>query len=122
MSGFYKVSGTWKGITSISAKVSGAWKRVLEGYQKLNGEWVRVYIGLVLSETGVQIGDLIITSDEVWYDSGGNAAYTLLETGQTFDENLFPLLYEVYGTSIIPSIPDATGSPFPYKMVADLQQ
>lgn len=122
MSGFYKVGGDWKSITSIYAKVLGIWNTVTEGYQKVNGGWVRIYIGGLFATTGVQIGDLIISPESVWNDINDRAKYSLLDTGQTFDELLYPLLFEVYGTNVIPLVVNAEGSPFPYKVVADLQQ
>lgn len=77
---------------------------------------------LVISEkswTGVQIGDVIITNEEIWTDFDGAPAYTLLICdGSVVDINKYPILYTKY--IILPDLPDASGSPFPYKVVADL--
>jgi hypothetical protein len=81
------------------------------------------YIPVILFYTDfAQIGDVIITNASVLYNSGSQPTYDLLLCdGSTFDENIYPELYSILGDSnVLPNIPDETGSPFPYKIVADL--
>jgi len=67
-----------------------------------------------------QIGDIIISGEDVLDDSDGNPQYNLLLCdGSTFDSLLYPTLFQVLGNDVLPNIPDETGSPFPYKIVAD---
>lgn len=67
-----------------------------------------------------QIGDVIITGDTVLYNSDETPTADLLVCdGSTFDETVYPDLFEALGTNVLPNIPDEDGSPFPYKIVAD---
>ena len=71
---------------------------------------------------GVQIGELIISPKTVWTDENGVNCFSLLESldNTTFDLALYPLLAEVYPNGVLPYMEQEEGSPFPYKVVADL--
>lgn len=70
---------------------------------------------------GTQIGDAIITDEEKWFAFQGGAIFDLLPAdGSTFNELLYPKLFAALGSNTLPNIATLTGSPFPYKIVADL--
>lgn len=69
---------------------------------------------------GVQIGDAVMTPDDVWSDVDGTEVYSLLTAdGSSFSGATYPLLAEVYPSLVLPNLPTEDGSPFPYKIVAD---
>ena len=71
--------------------------------------------------TGVQIGQAIITGEDKWQDSDGVDTYDLLlADGSVFNGVTYPSLALVYPSLNLPNLPTETGSPFPYKIVADL--
>ena len=70
--------------------------------------------------TFAAVGDIIITGSTVLYDSRDVATDDLLLCdGTTYDELVYPELFLLLGTNVLPNIPTATGSPYPYKIVAD---
>jgi len=73
----------------------------------------------VVAFTGVQIGRAIITGESVWVDSEGVPTYDLLPQGTAFSGTTYPLLAVIYPSLITPVLPTETGSPHPYKIVAD---
>ena len=70
---------------------------------------------------GTQLGDVIIHPDSKWQALQGGDIYDLLVTdGSTFNELLYPKLHAKLGTNVLPIVPAVPGSPFLYKIVADL--
>ena len=68
---------------------------------------------------GTQIGDVIISGDDTWYSAIGTPTYDLLlADGSLVDTEVYTQLSSIYVN--LPNITDAVGSPFPYKVVADL--
>ena len=68
-----------------------------------------------------QIGDVIITSETQLLNSEDTVVADLLECdGSTYDIVARPDLYAILGTNVLPDIPTETGSPHPYKIVADI--
>ena len=68
---------------------------------------------------GVQVGQAIITGETVWEDSEGIPTFDLLDQATAFDAGTYPVLALVYPSLVTPTLPTETGSPFPYKIVAD---
>ncbi len=73
-----------------------------------------------LSFTGVQIGQALITGETVWVNSLGVVTFDLLDQGSTFSATSYPRLAVLYPSLTLPTLATETGSPFPYKFVADL--
>ena len=68
---------------------------------------------------GVQIGRAIITGETVWVDSHGKPSFDLLPQGSAFSGATYPLLAVIYPSLVTPTLATPTGSPHPYKIVAD---
>lgn len=80
------------------------------------------YKTVTIENTGIKIGDVILTDDIVIYDTFGDPTYSLLELdGSTYDQTLYPELYLLLGTNVLKEITTTTSSPYPYKIVADYQ-
>ena len=75
--------------------------------------------GAVIAFTGVQIGRAIVTGETVWVDSEVVPTYDLLPTATAFSGTTYPLLAVKYPSLVTPTLPTETGSPHPYKIVAD---
>lgn len=73
------------------------------------------------SGAGVNIGDLIIHSEDVLHNSNGDITHTLIsqEVASTYSSSQYPLLYDALGTTELLAIDNAEGSEVPYKRVAD---
>ena len=68
---------------------------------------------------GTQIGDVIISGEDKWHSVRGTPTYDLLlADGSLVDTEVHILLSNIYVN--LPTISDEVGSPFPYKVVADL--
>ena len=52
-------------------------------------------------------------------DNAGVKIHDFIEEGQTFDENVYPVLFAKLGSNTVPSMPREAGSPAPWKVVAD---
>ena len=65
------------------------------------------------------IGHIKLTSETEVLDAKGNKIHDYLEMGQTFDEVIYPVLYAKLGTNVLGVMAAPTGSPHPYKIIAD---
>ena len=52
-------------------------------------------------------------------DNAGVKIHDYIEQGQSFDENDYPILFAELGANTVPSMPRETGSPAPWKVIAD---
>jgi hypothetical protein len=68
---------------------------------------------------GVQIGQAILTSESVWHNSADVPVFDLLPHSTAFSGVTHPLLAAIYPSLVTPVMPDETGSPHPYQIVAD---
>ena len=80
---------------------------------------VESYLPGIGSGILVRLGDIIITGDTKWAALSGVDTYDLLTCdGSAVDEGDHPLLYAKM--VVLPTISTIEGSPYPYKIVADL--
>jgi len=68
---------------------------------------------------GVQIGQAILTGESVWHNSADVPVFDLLPHSTAFSGATYPLLAVKYPSLVTPVMPDETGSPHPYQIVAD---
>jgi len=66
--------------------------------------------------------DHVKLTDETEIIINGVKEHDYLDMGQTFDENVYPLLYAALGTNVLDAMTPPTGSPYGYKIVADATQ
>jgi len=59
------------------------------------------------------------TNETEILDNDGVKIHDLIEEGQTFDENAYPVLFARLGSNTVPDMPRVTGSPAPWKVIAD---
>jgi len=62
------------------------------------------------------------TNETEILDNDGVKIHDLIEEGQTFDENVYPVLFAKLGSNTVPSMSMVTGSPAPWKVIADATQ
>ncbi len=75
---------------------------------------------IIYAVTGVQIGQAVLLPPaSVYLDAQNVPAFDLLDMGQTFSEEDYPILASIYPDLIIPTLEDAQDAPYPYQMVAD---
>lgn len=75
-------------------------------------------IEVVAPFTGVNIGDAVISGEEEWEDVNGLPTFDLLLADQSaVNPATHPILHSIYED--LPLLTTETGSPFPYKIVAD---
>lgn len=74
---------------------------------------------ILYSNGGVQLGDLIIHSENVWCNENGEPVFGLIETGVEFSKDDYPELAKIYPSLITEYVPNATGSTVSYKIAAD---
>ncbi len=75
---------------------------------------------IIYPVTGVQIGQaVLIPPADVYLDEQGVPTFDLLDMGQEFSEEDYPVLASIFTDLVVPSSETATGAPYPYKMVAD---
>jgi hypothetical protein len=68
---------------------------------------------------GVQIGQAVLKGGSVWYNSENDPVFDLLPHSTAFSGVTYPLLAVKYPSLVTPVMPDETGSPHPYQIVAD---
>lgn len=67
---------------------------------------------------GVEIGEVIISGEDVWHDSNDVPVYDLLlADGSAVSDVTRPILFSLL--PVLPNLPTIEGSPFPNKVVAD---
>ena len=120
MSGLIKNAGNWKVVTQGYVKVGGSWRSILSGYAKQAGVWYPIFGGSapLVAITGVEIGEVIISGEDVWHDSNDVPRYDLLlADGSAVSGVTHSELSSIF--SVLPNLPTIEGSPFPNKVVAD---
>ena len=76
-------------------------------------------VGVPVAFAGVQIGQAVLKGGSVWYNSENDPVFALLPHSTAFSGVTYPLLAVKYPSLVTPVMPDETGSPHPYQIVAD---